>query len=42
MDDLDRAVEALIEARPRFVMSDALATDSVAMAFVPVFSKLRP
>ncbi len=42
MDDPDRAVEALIEARPRFVMSDALATDSVAMTFVPVFSKLRP
>lgn len=41
MDDPDRAVEALIAARPRFAMSDALAPDSVAMTFVPLFSKLR-
>lgn len=41
MDDPEAAVSALIEARPTFTMSDALADDPVAMSFVPIFSKIR-
>jgi hypothetical protein len=37
MDDPERAVSALIEARPRFQMCDALA-DPVAISFTPIFS----
>ena len=41
MDNPHAAVEGLIAARPSFAMSDAMASDPVAMTFVPIFSKLR-
>lgn len=41
MDDPEAAVAALLEARPTFSMSDALADDPVAMSYVPIFSKVR-
>lgn len=41
MDDPDRAVAALIAARPTMRMSDALAPSPLAISYVPIYHERR-